>query len=136
MVKWYTLQTQNLLSVRTCGFKSHLGYYPLFNKGKVDDDGGYMFKHRVNYLDGTFEIKVSSSSALNVLKEQGAYYNARTKQILTKPACGSKSLQKQIAIAYGIPISNRNILRGRVDVPTNGTVIDMTEKTLRHALDI
>jgi len=93
-------------------------------------------KFRANYLGNTFEIKVSSQEAFDVLKDQGAYYNVKSKQILTKPAFGAKSLQKQIAIVYGIPIGNRNILRGRIDVPTNGTVIDMTEKTLRHALDL
>jgi len=95
-----------------------------------------MLTYQMSYLGNTFEIKVSSRAALDVIKTQGARYNCTNKQIQTNPAYGAKSLQKQVAIAYGIPVENRNILRGRVNAPVNGTIIDMTEKTLRHALDI
>ena len=93
-------------------------------------------KFEAHYGNTRFFVEVSSEKAFKSVKENGAYYHKRCKTLVTKPSCGGSSLQRVVAEAYGIELGDRNILRGRIDPPSEGIVIDMTEKTLRHAFDI
>ena len=92
-------------------------------------------KYSSEYNGKKFFIEVSSNKALNYIEENKAYYHSRNNCIITGPKAGGTSLQRKIAEIYGIKLDNRNILRGHVKEPFEGMIIDMTETTLRHALD-